>query len=82
MSDDFKTDGGLHGDPPFDAANGSGILPCPFCGAQIRDTGETRTPEWIHHYVWCWRCCAQSGHYRSRLDAIKFWNQRSTSPNE
>jgi hypothetical protein len=81
------TDSSTHKDdrrterPPSPPAAGS-VLPCPFCGTDVGDSGCTHYPDREEHYVWCSHCCTQSGRYQTRRQAIAAWNHRvPVSPN-
>lgn len=68
--------------PPSPPAAGS-VLPCPFCGTDVGDSGCTHYPDREEHYVWCSHCCTQSGRYQTRRQAIAAWNHRvPVSPND
>lgn len=49
---------------------GDELKPCPFC------EGTARVTNWGLHHAWCVECCATSGDYLTRKEAVAAWNRR------
>ncbi len=55
-----------------------GLLPCPFCGHnKIMELGNMYAEDFKHQ---CLNCKTTSGRYRTKPEAIKAWNTRTTPP--
>ena len=58
------------------------LLPCPFCGSVAGFRESEKFTEWPIRAECSNSQCAvmQPYHYKTREEAIKWWNQRVTTP--
>ncbi len=55
----------------------SETLDCPFCGSSMIGICDEESQEHRLWFVRCADCCASTGHYCDRDDALKAWNIRA-----